>query len=85
MQFRQTMIAAGFALLLAASSSQALTLDFEEFGHGDIITSSQGVAIATTNLSAGPDLGVAFDTMRINTADQDLQFFSPNSNGGENG
>ncbi len=71
--------------LLIASPALALTLDFEEFDHGDIVASSQGVIITTTNTGGGPDIGVAFDTTQTGTADDDLQFHSPGIAGGENG
>jgi hypothetical protein len=71
--------------LLGASPAAALLLDFEEFGHGDTITSSQGVAITTTNDGGGPDLGVGFDSNRTGTRDQDLQRISPGISGGETG
>jgi hypothetical protein len=82
------MIVRIFALVagvLLASPALALTLDFEEFGHGDIVTGSQGVVITTTNTGGGPDLGVAFDTDETGTADEDLQFNSPSIAGGSDG
>lgn len=72
-------------LLIAGSPSYALTIDFEDLDHGQIIYSSQGVDIRTTNIGGGPDLGVAFDSNMTGTADQDLQFYSPGIKGGENG
>lgn len=60
------------ALLLPAAAS-ALTLDFEEFVHGEVVTSSQGVTIVTTNFARSFDLGVAFDSTRLGTADPDLE------------
>lgn len=71
--------------LLLASPALALTLDFEEFDHGDIVTGSQGVVITTTNIGGGPDIGVAFDTTETSTSDTDLQFNSPGISGGESG
>lgn len=59
--------------MLITAPASALTIDFEEFGHGEIVTSSQGVVISTTNIGGGPDIGVAFDTNRTGTADRDLQ------------
>lgn len=70
---------------IAAQPAAALTIDFEEFAHGEIVTASQGVLISTVNIGGGPDLGVAFDTNRTGTADEDLQFYSPGISGGENG
>ena len=37
-----------------AAPASALTIDFEEFAHGQIIRDSQGVEIRTTNLGGGP-------------------------------
>lgn len=82
------MIARTFAFVAAsllASPALALTLDFEEFGHGEIVGGSQGVVITTTNTGGGPDLGVAFDTDATGTADEDLQFSSPSIAGGSDG
>jgi len=74
MSFRRCLLA-GSALLFATSAN-ALTLDFEEFVHGSIVTSSQGVVITTENFdnTAGhPDLGVAFDSVNgAPTTDPDL-------------
>jgi len=72
------------ALLLMASPAAAVTLDFEEFDHGDRVTSSQGVTIRTVNYS-GPDIGVAFDSNASGTADPDLQRNSSGSMGWEAG
>lgn len=60
-------------LLFAASPAGAITLDFGEFSHGDIVTSSQGVTIQTTNIGGGPDIGLAFDTDESGTLDSDLE------------
>lgn len=79
------LLPAALIFLLAASPAVALTIDFEEFGHGDIVESSKGVTITTKNIGGGPDLGVAFDTMELGTADRDLQYFSPGISGGESG
>ena len=67
--------------LLLASPVLALTLDFEEFSHGDIVHGSQGVSIAITNLGGGPNLGVAFDTTTTGNSDDDLQINSGWSGG----
>ena len=83
----RSLFIAAVASLLAAPSAFALTLDFEDvgFGHGTVITSSKGVLISTSNASAGPDIGVTFDSNRTGTADQDLQRISPGLSGGELG
>ena len=65
------LIGAGMALIALPAAS--LELDFAEFGHGDVITSSQGVTITTTNIGGGPDLGVAFDSNLSGTRDRDLE------------
>ena len=65
-----------------AAPALSLTIDFEEFTHGDEVTSSQGVTIVTTNDNKAWDQGVAFDTNQPGTADEDLQFLSPGIAGG---
>lgn len=60
-------------LLLLPLPASALTLDFDAFGHGDVVTASAGVTIATTNFQRAFDLGVAFDTTLTGTADPDLE------------
>lgn len=82
MSFRILPPLSALTALLLASPAAALTLDFEEFGHGDVVTHSQGVAISVDNLGGGPDLGVAFDTNASGTADPDLQRLSPGIPGG---
>jgi len=67
----RTLLAATF--VLSAAPASALTLDFSEFVHGDIVSTTQGVTITTTNRSTGPNLGVAFDTNASGTADRDLE------------
>ncbi len=73
------MCALAGGLLLATSSGAwagSITLDFEQFVHGGVVTSSQGVGITTVNFhpnASHPDLGVAFDTTRSGTADRDLE------------
>ncbi len=69
---------AGCLLLVTAlsASAGALTLDFEEFGHGDVVTLSKGAFISTENFhpnASHPDLGVAFDTTASGTSDRDLE------------
>lgn len=69
-----TLAAVGIAL--GAFPADALTIDFEEFTHGEIVVESHGVLIVTENFNAAaghPDLGIAFDTTRTGTADPDLQ------------
>ena len=71
-----TGMVAALGIAFGASPASALTLDFEEFTHGEIVDESHGVLIATENLNnaAGhPDLGIAFDTARTGTADPDLE------------
>jgi len=78
-------IVSGLLAVSPASPAAALLIDFEEFGHGDTITSSQGVAITTTNVGGGPSLGVGFNSNLTGTSDQDLQRISPGISGGETG
>jgi hypothetical protein len=66
-------LAALVASALLPTAASALPLDFEEFVHGQVVTSSQGVVIITNNFKKTFDLGVAFDTSRLNTADPDLE------------
>ena len=80
---RATLTVLLFSTISAPAS--ALTINFEEFSHGQIIRDSQGVEIRTTNLGGGPDMGVSFDTNVLGTADPDLQFHSTGIKGGENG
>jgi hypothetical protein len=80
---RATLTVLLFSTISAPAS--ALTINFEEFSHGQIIRDSQGVEIRTTNLGGGPDMGVSFDTNVLGTADPDLQFHSSGIHGGENG
>lgn len=72
-------------LSIVGAPASALTIDFEEFTHGQIIRTSQGVGIRTTNTGGGPDIGLAFDTNETGTRDVDLQFISPSIPTGENG
>ena len=71
-------VAAGCALAAALASGSALaaplTLDFEEFANGDIVTGSQGVGISGVNGSGGANPVVAFFTdPGLNGEDPDLQ------------
>ena len=73
------------AVLVTAMSSvqaRALSLDFEEFAHGEIASVSnnpsyKGVVIAVDNANSSsghPDLGVAFDSENeVDTRDPDLE------------
>lgn len=55
----------------------ALTIDFEEFAHGDIVASPvashPGYTLVVENFTRTFDAGVAFDTGETGTADSDLQ------------
>lgn len=67
---------AALGIAFGAFPAGALTIDFEEFTHGEIVEESHGVIIVTENFNAAaghPDLGIAFDTTRTGTADPDLQ------------
>jgi hypothetical protein len=69
-------VLAALAIAFGVSPADALTIDFEEFTHGQIVEESHGVLIGTQNLSGvsgHPDLGIAFDTAETGTADPDLQ------------
>jgi len=68
----RALLTSAFVVLLAAPAA-AVTINFSEFDHGEEITESQNVLIATENYGGGPDLGVAFDTGRSGTEDYDLQ------------
>ena len=65
-------------LALAAAPAGALTIDFEGFGHGDILADGQGTQAGYTleveNFNRGFDLAVAFDsnTPPSQTTDDDL-------------
>lgn len=62
-------------LVLEAAQASALTLTFDGFSHGEIISTAQGVIITTVNFNNGsdPDYGIAFDTTVSSSADPDLQ------------
>lgn len=75
---RKIVALAGCLLLTTSSAAWAgtITFDFEEFGHGDVVTASQGATISTLNFhpnASHPDLGVAFDTTASGTSDRDLE------------
>jgi hypothetical protein len=66
------------ALLLgAATPVAALTIDFEEFAHGDVVAaplaSHAGYTLVVENSKRTFDAGVAFDTGETGTADADLE------------
>jgi hypothetical protein len=66
------------ALLLgAATPVAALTIDFEEFAHGDIVAaplaSHPGYTLVGESFNRSFDAGVAFDTGETGTADADLE------------
>lgn len=65
------------ATLVAWAGSALATpfsLTFSEFGHGDVVTDSQGVSIDADNFHRAFDFAVAFDTDESGTADMDLEF-----------
>jgi len=77
---RKLELAVAVAVVMVAVQAQALTLDFEEFVHGEVVSTParanyKGVVITIDNFEAGhPDLGIAFDSENeINTADPDLE------------
>jgi hypothetical protein len=74
--------AAMFAMATTAANAHALSLTFNEFAHGGVVSTPNnanylGVIINVTNLSGlpgHPDLGVAFDSENeVGTADPDLE------------
>jgi hypothetical protein len=73
-------LAVAVAVAMIAVQAQALTLDFEEFEHGTVVSDSalanyKGAVISVVNFHAGhQDLGIVFDSEReIDTADPDLE------------
>jgi hypothetical protein len=69
---------AAFILPLAvAFESVATTLDFDILQHGEIVDTqfvdAFGVMIHAVNRGGGPDLALAFDSLRNETADPDLE------------
>lgn len=70
--------------LLVGSSAGAVTLDFEQFVHGEDITGStiSGVTITADNPRMPFDLAVIFDTTVTGSSDMDLQAGSPAWAGG---
>lgn len=64
------------AVIATAGAAHAVTIDFEEFGHGDSVNSlsAGGVtATVTVNSNGAVDQAVAFDTSLSGTADPDLE------------
>lgn len=65
------------SLLLFADKAEAILIDFNSLGHGQIVdnefNASYGLTISVVNRGGGPNLGVAFDTTRSGTADPDLE------------
>jgi hypothetical protein len=73
-------LAVAVAVAMIAVQAQALTLDFEEFEHGTVVSDSalanyKGAVISVVNFHAGhQDLGIVFDSEHeIDTADPDLE------------
>ncbi|MEL6520262.1 MAG: VPLPA-CTERM sorting domain-containing protein [Pseudomonadota bacterium] len=71
--------------MLNASVSVASVIDFEDFDHGDLITSvtsSDGLLTATVSAVGGANEARIFDTDQTNTADPDLEADFQNTDGG---
>jgi hypothetical protein len=71
-------VAVPVALLLgAATPVAALTIDFEDFAHGDVVAaplaSHPGYTIVAENSNRSFDAAIAFDTGESGTADGDLE------------
>ena len=60
---------------LVAPTAGALTIDFDGFTHGQVVTGVDGVSIVADNFDFGPadDYAVAFDSELTGTADSDLE------------
>lgn len=54
-------------------SAQALTIDFEDYAHGEVVTGGSGFTITVDNFVRAFDYGVAFDSDLSGTADADLE------------
>jgi hypothetical protein len=73
-------LAISSVLLLGAGPAGALTLDFDDFVHGEAVAQQLqimlGVQLTTLNVPRGHDLGIAFDTnvASSETTDDDLLF-----------
>lgn len=64
--------------ICVAGTAQAATLNFNSFGHGDVVSDIEilgvnGAVTADGNSASSPDIAVAFDTRRTGTADPDLE------------
>ena len=64
--------------VMAANAAQAITLDFEEFGHGEVLsgTTVSGVTILAHNPRKPHDYGAVFDTRVTGSPDPDLEAIS---------
>ncbi len=71
------LLAALLLPLLAAREARSVTLSFDSLEHGEVVdaqfTSAFGVTIHAVNVGGGPDLALAFDSLRSGTADLDLE------------
>jgi hypothetical protein len=68
--------AAALALQLLPTAAPALTLDFEDRAHGDVVSDQYqgvGVDIVVDNVNRDHDTGVAFDTGTSGNVDVDLE------------
>jgi hypothetical protein len=65
------------AIPLCALPASAVTIDFEEFDHGDVVAAPVALngdyTLVADNASRSFDAAVAFDTGRSGTADDDLE------------
>ncbi|MBW2270460.1 MAG: PEP-CTERM sorting domain-containing protein [Deltaproteobacteria bacterium] len=64
--------------LFAGNAAQAVTIDFEAFGHGDVVsaTTISGVTILAHNPHQDHDIGALFDTRVSGSRDRDLEAHS---------
>lgn len=64
--------------LMSANAAVAITLDFEEFGHGDVVsgTTVMGVTIVAHNPRKDFDIGAVFDSRVSGSDDPDLEAIS---------
>lgn len=64
-------------LFFAAAPAAALSIDFDSFGHGDIVANPLadhgGYTLVVENLHRSFDIGVAFDTGVSRSSDSDLE------------
>jgi hypothetical protein len=61
------------AIAFAPSLAAALTIDFEQFQHGEVIGGVEGVDIRAVNYARDFDLAVVFDSRERDTRDPDLE------------